>query len=62
MLDGFDKAVFFLEITGHNVLHKFIGLAPLLGRSFGEPGFETRVEIHFHTLQDTENSDCGQQL
>jgi hypothetical protein len=62
VLHGFDKAVLFLEIPGDNVLHKLIGLAPLLGRSFGEPGFETRVEIYFHTLQDTEKSACGQQF
>ena len=32
-LYGLDQAVLFLEITCHNVLHKLVRLAPLLGRS-----------------------------
>jgi hypothetical protein len=45
----------------HNILHKLLGLAPLLSRSLREPGFEIGVEMYFHTLQDTEKSACGQE-
>jgi hypothetical protein len=59
-LHGFDKAVFFLEISGYNVLHKLIGLAPLLGRSRHEPCFESGIKLNVHTPQDTEKSACRQ--
>jgi hypothetical protein len=59
-LNSFDKAVFLVKVMCHKILHKLIGLAPLLGRSFCEPGFEIGVEIDFHTLQDAEKSVCEQ--
>ena len=60
-LHGFRKAVFFVEVTRHNLLHKLIGLASLLGRALRQSGFEMGVEMYFHTLQDTEKSACGQE-
>ena len=55
-LHGLGKAVLFVEVICHNILHKLIGLASLLGRSLREPGFEIGVEMYFHALQDTEKS------
>jgi hypothetical protein len=60
-LHGLHKALFFVEVTRHNFLNILIGLAPLLGRSLREPGFEMGVEVYFHTPQDTEKSTRRQE-
>ena len=60
-LHGFDKAVFFVEVTRHNILHKLMGLTTLLDRSLGEPGFEIGVEMYFHVFQDKKSSACRQE-
>jgi hypothetical protein len=39
---GFDKAVFFLEVTRYNILHSLIEITAILGRSLREPGFSGR--------------------
>jgi hypothetical protein len=59
-LHGFDKAVFVVEVTRHNIPHKLIGLEPLLGRSLRDPVFEIWVEMYFHALQNTEKLGRGQ--
>jgi len=38
--DSFDKAVFFLKVTCHNILHGLIEVPALLGRSLRQAGFQ----------------------
>jgi len=54
-LHGFSKAIFFLEVSRHNLLHNFIGIAPLLTRSLGQPGLQVGFEVNFHVLMLREN-------
>jgi len=49
-LHRLDKAVFFLEVTRDNILHGFIEVAALLGRSLRKPLLQVRGEMNFHGL------------
>src|SRR5579872_5896211 len=53
--DGFDEAVFFLEVTRNNILHSLIELAALLGRSLRELRLQVGVEMNFPALKIREN-------
>jgi hypothetical protein len=45
---GFEKAVFFLELPGDEILHPLVEVAALLPGTLREAGFEVSVEMNFH--------------
>ena len=59
-LHGFNETVFFLEITGDDILHSLVEFTALLGRALGKMGLHIRGKMYFHALQDIGLPVCGQ--
>jgi hypothetical protein len=48
---GFDKTVFFLEVTRNDILHDLIQFDSLLRRSLREAGLQIGIKLDFHGLK-----------
>ena len=59
-LHGLNQAVLVVEITRDDILHKVIGLSPMLGRPPCEPLLQIGVEMYFHVPQHKGKRVSGQ--
>jgi len=47
---GLNEAIFFREVTSHNILHDLIRVDALLSCALCEPGLQVGSELHFHAF------------
>jgi hypothetical protein len=57
--DGFDKAVFLLEVLRNHILHSLIKRTALLARSLYELLLRVGTEMYFHAFKLRENRPLG---
>lgn len=58
--DGFNEAVFFLEVKRTDILHNLNGVAALLGGSLRKLRLQVGVEVNFHAPKNTGKPAFGQ--